>query len=123
MPCHFEIPGPVCGYVHGGRLRMDRAKAKRYRRYDEWRDKVRLLANCAGIPDEIGGDDVWSVSLGIYWERRARIDGDGILKGVLDALWTRDRRVLFGRYSTTEYAGEPECVRITVRKVSVEERR
>ena len=113
----FEIPGPIRGYVHGGRLKFSLAKAKRYREYDEWREKVRLLANCAQVPDELGKDDSWEVLISIHWTKRARIDGDGVLKGILDALWRNDRRVLFGRYSALEDMGD-ERVLIGIQKVS-----
>lgn len=112
----FEVPGPTKGYVHGGSLRFDRQKAKRYREYDAWREKVRLLANCSQVPDELDPDDAWEVVISIRWNKRAKIDGDGVLKGILDALWGKDRRVLFGRYASIEHTGE-ECVQVKVQKV------
>lgn len=113
----FEIEGPIRGYVHGGFLKFNRAKAKRYREYNAWRDLVRTVANTAGVPGELNKDDAWEIVLSIHWIKRAKIDGDGVLKGVLDALWKSDRRVLFGRYSALEHMGA-ERVLVGIQKVS-----
>jgi len=113
----WEVKGPVRGYVHG-MVKLDRAKAKRKREYDAWKSLVRFTANTAGVPSEIASSESWAVCVVAEWTGRARIDGDGVLKGVLDALWKRDRRVLIGEYRSVECVEGEELVRIIVWEIA-----
>lgn len=85
----FTIPGPLLGY----RASIRRAFDPKYRAF---KDRVRLLANAAGIPRDLDRDAVARVDVRIYWKRRARIDRKNVLGAIEDGLFTKDRRVLRG---------------------------
>ena len=65
---------------------------KAYRRYSGWKRYVRLTANTVGIPDELDNETKYIVFICVRWKAKARADIDNCLKGILDALWSQDRR-------------------------------
>ena len=61
--------------------------------YAAYKRRVRLIANVAGVPDEIGKDERVKLVLDVCWRKKARADLDNVVKGIMDALWPQDRRV------------------------------
>ncbi len=88
MSNNFTIPGPILGYRASARRAFDP-------KYKAYKNRVRLLANQAGVPDDLGENDSAGVSIKVFWKKRARIDVENVLKAIVDAMWKRDRRVLF----------------------------
>ena len=88
---HFSF-GVLARQSHAGKRWMHSAEAKRYTR---WKEVVRCAANLAGVPPDLDPwPAVYEVSLVVKWEKRARLDTDGVLGAVIDAVFPHDRRVL-----------------------------
>lgn len=54
-----------------------------------------------------------SVGVSVSWKKKQRSDLDNVVKGILDALWKNDRRVLFLHAEAQEHTGEESAI-ITV---------
>ncbi len=84
----FTVDEPLVGFTVHAKPWTDRAK-----RYVAFKGKVRLLADVAGVPEEIPKNHRAVVSLAVAWKKKARIDLSNILKAVEDGLWQRDRGI------------------------------
>ena len=102
MDYKLVIEGPLMGAVRT--TQRQKWVDPRYKLYEQFKNYVRLLGNQARIPDTLSSSDKVFVRFNVYWTKRARIDADNIIKGVLDALWPNDRRVLSLWYETKEEA-------------------
>lgn len=91
MTWTFTVQAPIMGAVRttGRQKFVD----PRYKKYHEYKQRVRLLANVAGVPGEIGPEQCVKVMIIVYWKKKARSDLDNVFKSVADALWKQDRRV------------------------------
>lgn len=78
----------------------------RYKRYQRFKDALRLVANTKGFPDSLNTGSAYSLSLTMYWRKKARADLDNLLKGILDSLFTQDRRVTKLDAVSYEQSGE-----------------
>jgi hypothetical protein len=74
--------------------------------YDRWKGLVRMKANQAGVPEAITPDMNVFVRVFIGWARAARIDGDNVLKSLVDGLWKQDRALAGGSWERTTDNGE-----------------
>lgn len=99
----FTVHGPLIGH----KCSHVAAVEKSFRSYKR---TVRLLANVAGVPDELDPDGVYRVATTIFFTGRARIDAENVRKSIIDALWDRDRRVLEGSYVTRERSNQEMAV-------------
>lgn len=61
--------------------------------YTAFKERVRLMANLAGVPADIPADTAATLCIAIAWRKRARIDTSNILKAVEDGLFKQDRGV------------------------------
>lgn len=84
----FTVDEPICGFIVHARPWTDKAK-----RYTAYKARVRLLANVAGVPEEIPANHRAIVSIAVAWKKRARIDLSNILKAIEDGLWAKDRGI------------------------------
>ena len=84
------------------------------KRYVAFKGKVRLLADVAGVPEEIPENHKATVSIGVAWKKKARIDLSNVLKAVEDGLWRRDRGIGEIHGVKVEHSGI-ERVSVTVR--------
>ena len=78
------------------------------KRYVAWKQRVRLLANSAGVPGDIPADTAATVCIAIAWKRRARIDTSNIIKSLEDSLFRQDRgieKIVCDRF---EFSGKEE---------------
>tara|TARA_A100001037_G_C14808423_1_gene482118 strand:+ start:335 stop:619 length:285 start_codon:yes stop_codon:yes gene_type:complete len=71
---------------------------------------VRLIANQHDVPHAISPKQSVTVGIWVSWVKRQRVDLDNIVKSVLDALWTNDRRVLCIQAQSTEQTGEESAI-------------
>ena len=108
MSCVFVVEGPLLGYRASVRRAFDPA-------YKAFKERVRLLANLAGVPSELESDAKAKIIVIIHWKRKPRIDGENVMKALVDAIWTQDRRVFDGRYVVHENTGETEWAKVEVR--------
>lgn len=79
------------------------------KRYVAFKEKVRLLANCAGVPDELKPDQRAEIIVSVHWIKRAKIDCVNVFKSVEDGMFKKDRRVLMGSFMALENTGEEKC--------------
>jgi len=86
----FSVENPMGAVRTTQRQKLVDPRAKRYEAYKR---RVRLVANLAGVPDEIGKDERAVVEIEVCWEKLPKCDLDNAVKGLLDALWKQDRRV------------------------------
>ena len=107
MTRSFTIDGPLVGAVRT--TQRQKWVDPRYKKYQAFKERVRLIANAAGVPDEIPKDGSASVFIRIHWEKRARADCDNVGKSFLDALWKNDRRVLKLTIEAIEHEGREEA--------------
>jgi len=107
----FQVDGPLQGYVRT--TQRQKWVDPRYKRYVDWKRAVRLFANLAGIPESLPADSRAVLSIAVTWKRKARLDGDNFLKGILDSLWSQDRRVMELHYMSFEGA-EAERASVSV---------
>ncbi len=101
----FEVPGPLSGFLATYKAPW----TKEAKRYVGFKGKVRLLANCAGIPLELSSDSCADISLSVHWNKRARIDTVNVYKAVEDGIFKKDRRVLRGQFICVENMGEEKA--------------
>lgn len=113
----FQLEGPLQAYVRT--TQRQKWVDPRYKRYLGWKGLVRLFATAQGIPDSLTQDCRATVSAAVMWNRKARLDGDNFIKGILDSLWPQDRRVMELHYTAFEHTGA-ERASVTV---GIEERR
>lgn len=102
----FHIEGPLLGY----RASVKRAHDPKYKAFKQ---EVRLIANTAGVPDEIPKQGKAYLQVDIFWKRKPRIDGANVYKAIEDALFVQDRRVFYGHFMVEEDRGF-EGARVTV---------
>lgn len=102
----FAVDGPLVGHKC--------SKSKCFSKpVVAFKNLVRWTANLAGVPQELDPNGCYSLRTEISWVKKAKTDSDNIHKLLKDGLWGKDRRVLAGGYSATEYAGV-ERVTVTV---------
>lgn len=107
----FEVPGPLMGFLATYKAPW----TKESKRYVSFKEKVRLLANCAGVPDELKPTDVAEIIVSVHWNKKARIDCVNVFKSVEDGMFRKDRRVLVGSFMALENLGEEVCfVRVLI---------
>jgi Holliday junction resolvase RusA-like endonuclease len=98
------VPGPLVGAVRT----TQRAKfsSPAYRRYKDFKTRLRILATLQDIPRDLDADGRYSVSVDVRWKLRARCDLDNLVKSALDALWKQDRRVMHISATAEEHTGD-----------------
>ena len=104
----FVLEYPLVGYATHQHPNTDRAK-----RYVSWKRRVRLQANCAGVPSEVDAGLAYEVRVEVRWRKRARVDTDKMLCGVLDGMWQWDRNALSVHAEAAEWTCE-ETATVTV---------
>ena len=113
MIWEFEIEGPLVAAVRT--TSRQKWVCPRWKRYAAFKKQVRLLASLEGIPEVLERNDEVRVEIDVRWRLRARADGDNIIKGIIDALFCQDRRVLGIIYKSQEQEGcEGASVKITL---------
>ena len=109
----FEIEGPLVAAVRT--TSRQKWVCPRWKKYVAFKERVRLLASSKGIPEVLEHNDEVRVEIDVRWRLRARADGDNIIKGIIDAIFFQDRRVLGIIYSSQEHEGcEGASVKITL---------
>jgi len=96
---HFVVGEPLVGFPVKAAPWTKTAK-----RYCLFKDRVRLLANVAGVPSEIPEGKAVVLCIAVSWKRKARIDGSNIVKAIEDGLFKKDRgveKVLCDRFEHT----------------------
>lgn len=107
----FEIQGPLRGFLATYKAPW----TKEAKSYVSFKEKVRLMANCAGIPDELLPLQCAEINLSVHWNKKARIDCVNVYKAAEDGLFRKDRRVLKGSFIALENTGEEKAfVRLTI---------
>lgn len=84
----FTVQEPLRGFPAHCPPWSDTAK-----RYVSFKLKVRLLANVAGVPEEIPPGYRATVSLDVTWKKKARIDLSNLQKSVEDGIFKKDRGI------------------------------
>jgi hypothetical protein len=84
----FHVEDPLVGFVVHAAPWTVRAK-----KYTAFKKRVRLLANLAGIPEEIPAGYRAIISLSVAWKMKPRIDLSNIQKSIEDGLFVRDRGI------------------------------
>lgn len=84
----FEVDGPLKGFIVNARPWSMVAKD-----YCAFKSRVRLLANVAGVPDEIPAGYRAAIHLDVSWKMLAKIDLDNLQKAATDSIFKKDRRV------------------------------
>lgn len=70
--------------------------APEHRRYEEWKGYVRA---CASLMAKIDLSDRYcKIEMDIEWANNKHCDGDNVLKGVNDSLFSNDKNVIEGHY-------------------------
>jgi Holliday junction resolvase RusA-like endonuclease len=77
----------------------------RYRKYERWKNFIRLAANVAGVPQVLDKRNRYGIAIVIDWRGAARCDLDNCVKGVLDALFSQDRSVQDIKAASIEKTG------------------
>ena len=85
-----------------------------WKRYQDFKNRIRQLADLKLIPRDLQPDDDVAIEVMCYWKKRARVDADNVLNGVVDSLFRRDRRVLSLHVYSIENTGKPERLTIVV---------
>jgi Holliday junction resolvase RusA-like endonuclease len=105
----FVLEEPVMGAVRmtkGGKFYWPKKDPNHpVARYLRYKERVRCVANLAGVPDTLPKGTRITVSIATDWKQSQRADGDNVIKGVLDALWKNDRRVTDLHYTAEEHTG------------------
>lgn len=117
----FVIPGPLMGYSQTTKKSIFHPKERaRSKAYGQWKEKVRLLAFAAGLPD-LGmaqKSNPPRLSVEIHWRAGTRtIDFKNAYGGVEDSLWYQpqgDRYVRPGKYSDVIWDAPVEQAIVTV---------
>lgn len=79
--------------------------------YGNFKMAVRAIANQAGVPDL--ATTTMQVDVEIHWTKRARLDGDNVLKAVVDGLFRQDR-LLAGASWRRDLGAPSEYLIVTV---------
>ena len=87
---------------------------KRYKRYAEWKAFCRMAASAKGVPEALDKRERYEVHVAVYWRGSARADLDNCVKGLLDALWAQDRRVLKLTAEAIEHLSKGDWMLVTV---------
>lgn len=101
----FEIPGPLKGFLATYKAPW----TKEAKSYVSFKEKVRLMANCAGVPDELLPLECAEINLSVHWTKKARIDCVNVYKAAEDGMFKKDRRVLRGSFCAMENTGEEKA--------------
>lgn len=67
--------------------------SEKAKRYVKFKQRVRLTANLAGVPDEIPDGMEASIYITVFWEKAAHCDLDNLIKALTDSCFKRDRMV------------------------------
>lgn len=108
-------PTPLIGAVRT--TQRQKFVDPRYKVYQAWKSAFRYHANLELIPKILRADSRYTVEIDMKWRKRARSDGDNLIKAVLDALWKQDRRVLDIRFHAEENTGG-ESMRVSISESS-----
>ena len=65
-----------------------------YKKYERWKHAFRLFANTQGFPEDLSLDKSYAIDVKISVIGKSRYDLDNAIKGILDALFKQDRRIL-----------------------------
>ena len=113
MIWQFEIEGPLVAAVRT--TSRQKWVCPRWKKYVAFKERVRLIASSKGIPEVLEKNDEVRVEIDVRWRLRARADGDNIIKGIIDAIFFQDRRVLDILYGSQEHEGcEGATVKVTL---------
>ena len=82
---------------------------KRYAAYRDYKKRVRLVADTANIPEKPSLDQSVKLALLVNWKKRQRPDLDNVVKGILDAIFKDDRRVLSITADAREHTGKEDA--------------
>ena len=111
MDWSFVIDEPLMGAVRT--TQKQKWVDPRYKRYAAWKKAVRLIANVNGIPSHLDPKKSYRLDVLAYWKAKQRIDGDNLLKALMDSLWKQDRRITSIEYVACEHNGR-ELARVTL---------
>jgi Holliday junction resolvase RusA-like endonuclease len=101
---NLTIPGPIMGAVRT--TQRQKWCDPRYKVYQAYKERIRLMANLEGVPNELNKGAYYRLELQVFWAGAARADLDNVIKGVLDALFKQDRRVLSIKAHANERCGK-----------------
>jgi len=104
--------GPIIGAVRV--TQRSKWTSAPWQRYQAFKTRIRILADIQMVPRDLQPDDDVTVEVMAFFNKRARADADNVLKGVVDALFKRDRRVLSLHVKAIENTGKPERLTIMV---------
>ena len=105
----FEVDGPLRGFIVHARPWSKVAKD-----YCAYKTRVRLLANVAGVPEEIPAGYRASFHVDVTWRLRARLDSSNVLKALEDGVFRRDRGIGEIHVVSRQYVGKEKAV-VTIR--------
>jgi hypothetical protein len=107
MEWTFEVEGPLVGHKCS-KSRCFSAPVIAFKRLVRWK------ANLAGVPQELDPNETYSLCTQVFWAKKAKIDTENVHKLTGDGCFGKDRRVLHGAYTATEYAGVERAI-VTVK--------
>jgi hypothetical protein len=100
----LEMPGPIVAAVRT--TFRQKWVDPRYKRYAAWKRDLRIIADARGWPSTLDPKGGYSISVMVYWKRKARSDLDNAgIKNVLDGLFHQDRRVMDIHAKALEHTG------------------
>ena len=100
----FNIPDIIMGAVRT--TQRQKWVDPRYKKYKAYKILVRSLADQKGVPDTLDKDSSCAVDITAHWIKKQRCDGDNVIKGILDAIFKNDKRVLYINYRAIENTGK-----------------
>jgi hypothetical protein len=112
----FTVPGPLFGYRQTTKKTIwHPAERERSKAYGAFKEKVRILAFAAGLPNWGGvADRERPPRLSVYvrWKGEPRIDWKNLYGSLEDSLWyEQDRHVIPGKHSGVTWScGQEEAV-------------
>lgn len=99
-----SVEGPLCGYTRT--TQRQKFVDPRAKRYEAWKKMVAWEARHQGFPPDLSDGIAYEFSVIVRWRRKARIDLDNIIKGLLDGIWPQDRGILSIHAEAGEHTGE-----------------
>lgn len=111
----FTVDGPIVPYVRT--TQRQKFCDPRYKRYQAFKQYVRSIATRSGVPEELEKVSKYAIYVSVRWKQKARSDLDNILKGVMDSLWSQDRRICHIIADSAEYYGK-ELMKIVINKTA-----
>jgi hypothetical protein len=116
----FTIDGPLMGYRQTTKKSIFHpAERARSQAYGAWKERVRLTAYAAGLPD-LGmalKEKPPRLSVHVFWKGAVLRDFKNVLGGIEDALWylpQGDKYVKPGKYSDVTWDSGVEKAIVTV---------